>query len=125
MSIKGQVTSFAERVEIGERHAAGQSDQEIADVLHRPLPTVRKWRRRYEQEGRDGLTSRMGRPVTGALGQFPRETTDEILQLREAHPGWGPLTLLAELKKEAGCLNRRLRSWTVPIRNGRWTPKAR
>lgn len=101
MSIKGQVTSFAERVEIGERWAGGQSDREIALALQRPLPTIRKWRRRYQQEGRDGLISLMGRPATGVLGQFRGEISDEILQMREVHAGWGPLTILTELKKDA------------------------
>lgn len=101
MSIQGQVTSYAERVAIGERWTAGQSDREIALALQRPLPTIRKWRRRYQQEGREGLTSLMGRPIKGALGQFPSEIADEVLQLRQVHPGWGPLTILAELKKDA------------------------
>jgi hypothetical protein len=35
---------------------------------------------------------------------------DEILQLRQAHPGWGPLTLLAELKKDARFVGLRLPS---------------
>ena len=100
MSIKGQATSFAERIEIGRRWAAGQSDSEIALALQRPVPTVRKWRRRNQHQGRDGLTSRMGRPATGALGQFPGEIADEILQMREAHSGWGPLTILTELKRD-------------------------
>ena len=100
MSIKGQTTSFAERIEIGKRWGAGQSDAEIALALQRPLPTIRKWRRRNQQKGRDGLTSLMGRPATGALGQFPCEIADEILQMREAHPGWGPLTILTELKRD-------------------------
>lgn len=110
MSIKGQVTSYAERVEIGERWAGGQSDREIALVLQRPIPTVRKWRRRYQQEGREGLSSLMGRPVRGALGQFPSEIAEEVLQLRQAHPGWGPLTIVAELKQDARFLGRRLPS---------------
>jgi hypothetical protein len=110
MSKKGEVTSYAERAEIGERWAAGQRDREIALVLQRPIPTVRKWRRRYQQAGRDGLMSLMGRPVTGALGTFPREIADEVLQMREAHPGWGPLTLLAELKREARFVGLRLPS---------------
>jgi hypothetical protein len=49
MSIKGQPTSLAERVEIGERWQAGQVVQAITE-------------------------------------------------LRQAHPGWGPLTLLTELQ---------------------------
>ncbi|MCI0423371.1 MAG: hypothetical protein L0312_29830 [Acidobacteria bacterium] len=110
MSIKGQVTSYAERVEIGERWQAGQSDGEMALALQRPLATIRKWRRRYQWEGRDGLSSPMGRPVKGALGQFPSEMADEVLQLRQAHPGWGPLTLLAELKKDARFAGLRLPS---------------
>ena len=110
MSIKGQVTSFAERVEIGERWAAGQSDREIALALHRPIPTIRKWRRRNQQEGRGGLTRRIGRPATGALGQFPGEISDEILQMREVHVGWGPLTILTELKKDARFAGLRLPS---------------
>jgi hypothetical protein len=110
MSIKGQVTSFAERVEIGERWAAGQSDREIALALQRPIPTIRKWRRRNQHKGREGLSSKLGRPVTGALGQFPGEISDEVLHLRQAHPGWGPLTILAELKKDARFAGLRLPS---------------
>jgi hypothetical protein len=88
-------------VAIGERWQTGQSDREIALALERPLPTIRKGRRRYQQEGREGLTSLMGRPVRGALGQFPSEIADAVLQLRQAHPGWGPLTILTELKQDA------------------------
>jgi hypothetical protein len=110
MNIKGQVTSYAERVEIGKRWEAGQSDREIALALQRPIPTIRKWRRRNQHEGRGGLTSLMGRPATGALGQFSREIAEEILQVREAHPGWGPLTILAELKKDARFVGMRLPS---------------
>jgi hypothetical protein len=110
MSIKGQVTSFAERVEIGRHWEAGQSDREIALALQRPLATVRKWRRRNQHEGRPGLSSQMGRPARGALGQFPAEIADEILQMREAHPGWGPLTILVELKQDARFAGLRLPS---------------
>lgn len=101
MSIKGQVTSYAERIEIGERWQAGQSDPEIALALHRPISTVRKWRRRNQHEGRPGLASQMGRPAKGALGQSPSEISDTVLQMREAHPGWGPLTILTELRKDS------------------------
>jgi hypothetical protein len=52
----------------------------------------------------------MGRPATGALGQFPGEISDEVLQKRETHPGWGPLTILAELKKDTRFVGLRLPS---------------
>ena len=100
MNIKGQDTSFAERLEIGERWQAGQRDREIAQAVQRPLATIRKWRRRYQREGREGLVSKMGRPATGALGHFAGEIADEVLHLREAHAGWGPLTIRTEMRKD-------------------------
>jgi hypothetical protein len=92
---------MAERIEIGELWEAGRSDREIALAVQRPMATVRKWRRRNQHGGRRGIGSRMGRPAKGALGQYPGTISDEVLQMRQAHPGWGPLTILAELKKEA------------------------
>jgi len=97
---RGQRTSLEERVEIGERWEAGQTDPQIAVAIGRPLPTVRKWRRRYQREGRAGLASRMGRPPTGALGQFSLEIRDAVREMRERHPGWGPLTIRTELKDD-------------------------
>src|SRR5260370_3899424 len=42
----------------------------------------------------------MGRPGTGPVSTFPHEVKEAILQLRKLHPGWGPVTLLAELKMD-------------------------
>jgi transposase len=98
MAQKGRTTTLAERVEIGERWEAGQKDPEIAAAMGLPVSTVRKWRRKYKKEGRAGLTSRMGRPPTGALGQFPLEIRDTIRDMRQEHSGWGPLTIRTELE---------------------------
>jgi hypothetical protein len=100
MSIKGQTTCLAERVEIGERWKAGQSDPQIAQAVQRPLSTVRKWRRRYQRQGREGLCSQIGRPRRGALGQFSSDIVAAIAQIRQAHTGWGPLTILTEIGKD-------------------------
>jgi transposase-like protein len=54
---RGRETAFEERMEISERWEAGQTDPEIAAAVGRPIPTVRKWRRKYEREGRSGLVS--------------------------------------------------------------------
>lgn len=97
MARKGQTTSLAERVEIGERWAAGQKDPEIAMVMNLPVWTVRKWRRKYQHQGRSGLVSRRGRPPTGALGQFALELRDTVRDMRKNHPGWGPITIRTEL----------------------------
>ena len=100
MSNKGQPTILEERVAIAERASAGQSSREIAAELGRPVATVRKWRQRYNREGRAGLVSKMGRPAAGALAQSSAEMKDAILEMREKHPGWGAITLRLELAKD-------------------------
>ena len=100
MAQKGRTTSLAERIEIGERWEAGQKDPEIAAAMGLRVSTVRKWRRKYMKEGRAGLASHMGRPPTGALGQFPLEIRDTIREMRKEHAGWGPLTIRTELQDD-------------------------
>src|ERR1041385_5755718 len=95
---RGQTTTFQERLTITERAAAGQSDPQIAGALGCSVWTVRKWRRLGYDQGRPGLTSHMGRPSTGPLGTIPTDLRDAILHMRRTHPGWGPDTLLAELR---------------------------
>ena len=95
---RGQRTTFQDRLEVIERAAAGQSDPQIAAALGCSVWTVRKWRRRGHDHGRMSLTSQMGRPSTGPLSTIPTVMRDAILQMRRMHPGWGPDTLLAELR---------------------------
>src|SRR5438132_7889017 len=95
---RGQTTTLQEQLDISERAAAGQSDPEIAAALGCSVWTVRKWRRRSQHQGRIGLSSHMGRPTTGVLSTLPAGMRDTILHLRRTHPGWGPDTLLAELR---------------------------
>lgn len=100
MSIKGRTTSLAERVEIGERWKVGQTDPQIARAMQRPVTTIRKWRRRYQRQGRPGLASQLGRPKAGSLSASGQELIQAMTQMRQAHPGWGPLTLRIELHKD-------------------------
>ena len=100
MSPKGQTTTLEERVTIADRVRAGQSSREIAEALGRSLATVRKWRQRYQREGRMGLSSQMGRPAGGALAMTSTEMKDALLELREEHPGWGAETLRLEIAKD-------------------------
>jgi hypothetical protein len=95
---RGQTTTFQERLDISERATAGQSDREIATTLGCSVWTVRKWRLRGQHQVRRGLGSQMGRPVTGPLGTLPAGMREAIVQMRRTHPGWGPTTLLAELR---------------------------
>jgi transposase len=100
MRQRGRTTTLEERIEIGERWEAGQTDPEIAEALGCSVWTIRKWRRKYQREGRSGLASRMGRPPTGALGYFPKRVRDIILEMRDANPGWGPDTIRAEWERD-------------------------
>jgi transposase len=93
----GQKTTFQIRLQISEQAASGLNDSQIASALDCSVWTVRKWRRRSQKQGRSSLTSRMGRPATGPVS--PHGVKEAILQLRKLHPGWGPVTLLAELKR--------------------------
>jgi hypothetical protein len=94
---RGQQTTLEERIEIGERWKVGQTDPEIALAVGRSYWTVRKWRRKYQREGRQGLASHMGRPTGGALSHYPTDMRETIHQMREENPGWGPLSILTEL----------------------------
>jgi len=100
MAQRGRKTTLEERVEMGERWKAGQADAEIAAAMNRSVWTVRKWRRRYQQEEGAGLFSLMGRPASGALGSYRLELRDRIRAMRRENPGWGASTILAELEKD-------------------------
>lgn len=90
-------TSLNERVMILEFAESGNSDPKTASRLHLSSFTVRKWRRKGQREGTRGLVSHMGRPRRGSLSSYPTELTTTLQQWREAHPGWGPVTLHTEL----------------------------
>lgn len=98
MAKRGQTTTFEERLEIGERWQAGQTDPEIAAAMNRSVWVVRKWRRVFQKQGQVGLVSKMGRPPTGALGQYADEIRQAVRQMRETHSGWGPLAIRTELE---------------------------
>lgn len=110
MAHRGRRTTIEERIDISERAAANQTDREIAAVTGWKVWTVRKWRRKAQREGRPGLASRLGRLPTGALGHFPSDIREAIRQMRQAHPGWGPLTILKELEGDERFRGRKLPS---------------
>ena len=98
----GQQISFSEKLEIAEKFTQGQSDRQIAQELGCSKWTVRKWRRLYQSQGKKGLRPKRGRPATGILSTFPPELAEAILQIRQAHPGWGADSILLELHLERG-----------------------
>lgn len=106
-----RATTLQQRLEIADRAARGETDPQIATLLQLSPATVRKWRRRAQCEGRRGLSSHMGRPRTGALGQTSLEIRDTARELRLANPGWGPQTLRLELARD-----RRFSGFRIPSR---------
>lgn len=93
----GQQTSYQQRIEIGERAAAGLCDAQIAAELGCSVWTARKWRRRFQHADRQDLVSKLGRPAQGALAHAAPDIRTLIVRLREEHPGWGAAALLDHL----------------------------
>jgi len=93
-------TTLEERKLIIKLANQGFSNRQIAQQIGCSFYTVRKWRRRYRDYGEEGLRSHIGRPRKGALSTFPASLRHVLLLLRRIHPGWGPLSLLAALRKD-------------------------
>jgi transposase len=94
-----KITTLEERLLIAELTRAGKTAPQIAAQTGWSLATVRKWQRRFRQQGRSALTSSLGRPQRGALSAFPPELRATLHRWREDHPGWGAKTLRAELEQ--------------------------
>ena len=98
-------TKYATRERIRELAKAGYTDREIAAMVGWSQETVKKWRRRAEHQGKEGLKSHLGRPAKGALSSFPAEIPRLIRHWRLSHPGWGAKTLRVELERQGTGLN--------------------
>jgi transposase InsO family protein len=61
--------------------------------------TVHRWLVRYANEGLGALSDRSSRPDR-CPHQIAPEVEATIVALRRAHPGWGPRTILAKLRRE-------------------------
>ena len=92
-------TTLEERIEILTESEKGEPTWRLEQRMGWRQSTIRKWRLRGQKEGRAGLVSQMGRPKRGSLSSYPAELRDTILRWRQAHPGWGAETLVAELKQ--------------------------
>lgn len=92
--------SYEERWACAQAAQTGITDRQQAQATGWSVAAVRKWRRAYQQRGAAGLAPVMGRPARGALSAFPARVRQELSRLRAAHPGWGPLTLLEELRQQ-------------------------
>ena len=89
MKRQGQTTPYAVRVKISELANEGQTDAQIAIELGDNYWTVRKWRRRFQQQGKAGLVSTMGRSVKGALSPFSAQSVQSFVALEQPIPVGG------------------------------------
>jgi transposase-like protein len=102
-----------EREQIYLGRQQGKSLVRLAKELGRSAVTVRKWWRRYRDEGLSGLgTRKRGRKRQGILGSYRLELRDEILNLKRSHPGWGASRVLVELQRDE-----RFRDFRLPSRS--------
>jgi transposase len=77
----------------------GATVSEVARRYGVVRQTVHGWLRRYASDGLAGLADRSSRPQT-CPHQMAAEVEVRIVELRRAHPSWGPRTIGYHLEKE-------------------------
>ena len=100
----------------------------VTDVARRygvARQTVHEWLRKYAARGLGGLADRSSRPLS-CPHQMPAELEARIVEMRRAHPGWGPRTILFWLERDGvDPLPGRTSIERCLIRHGLVTPQAR
>ena len=86
--------------------------------------TVHRWLVRYATEGLGALADRSSRPDR-CPHQIAPEVEARIVALRTAHPGWGPRTILAKLRRELGEPPSRSSIYRCLLRHRLISPKPR
>jgi transposase InsO family protein len=79
----------------------GRSVSEVAEQWGVSRQSLHAWLRRYEDFGLAGLEPRSRRPVS-CPHQMSGAREAAILEMRRAHPGWGPRRIFYELQRAAG-----------------------
>jgi len=73
----------------------------VTDVARRfgvARQTVHDWLRLYADQGLAGLVDRSSKPLS-CPHQMPAATEARIVELRRTHPGWGPRTIVNQLRR--------------------------
>lgn len=74
----------------------GRSITEVAASWGISRQTLHTWLSRWEQGGLEGLVDRSHRP-RDCPHQIDAEVEVAVLEMRRAHPGWGPRRIVYEL----------------------------
>jgi transposase InsO family protein len=100
----------------------------VTDVARRygvARQTVHEWLRKYAARGLGGLADRSSRPLS-CPHQMDPVVEARIVEMRRAHPGWGPRTILFWLERDGVTpLPGRTSIERCLIRHGLVTPQAR
>lgn len=100
----------------------------VTDVARRrgvARQTVHEWLRRYARDGLGGLADHSSKPLS-CPHQMAPELEARIVEMRRAHPGWGPRTILVWLERAGVApLPGRSSVERCLIRHGLVTPQAR
>lgn len=107
--MKRRWTTHAERVEIVERHLAGETLAQIAKSLNLSVYTVRHWWRAYRHGGWAALEPQAkGPPPVGPLGRFDPMVKYVALRLKREHPTWGTAILRLHMQRRPSLQGHRL-----------------
>lgn len=108
--MNNHTTTHAQRVDMVQRHQEGASYHTLAQHYGLNYYTVRKWCRRYRQQGWDGLKLPR-QTIPRPLSRFHPLVRYVLLKLKRQHPGWGLDKLRLELQRrpslQAGRLPKR------------------
>jgi transposase len=100
----------------------------VTDVARRfgvARQTVHDWLRKYASEGLRGLADRSSRPLS-CPHQMDPAVEARVIEMRRAHQGWGPRTILFWLEREGiEPLPRRSSIERCLVRHGLVTPQGR
>lgn len=77
---------------------AGASVTDVACRYGVVRQTVHSWLRRYASDGLAGLVDRSSKPGS-CPHQMPAEIEARVVEMRKAHPGWGPRTIGYHLER--------------------------
>jgi hypothetical protein len=109
-------SDHAIRVEIIQRHLAGESLPNIAQTLGLNFYTVRKWWRIYKRVSWAGLEPKpVSRCPTGLLSKFDPLVKYVVLRLKREHPGWGLDVIRLEMQRRPS-----LKGQALPGRTALW-----
>jgi len=92
---------MGQKIEFVERAARGEPVAALCREFGISRTTGHKWVRRFKERGYDGLEEESRRPRSTPLATA-EDVVMAVLELRRAHPSWGPEKLVVLLRRRFG-----------------------